>query len=201
MTRFSRRNIQNETENAFDIKVTAMTKRIDIYVQFFGLDPSLPEVLDLKASTRDILAGEIGDSEMSVNLGRLNPYPSTHTEGRVRVIEERMLGHLLNPWTLAEFHVGKPILGICTRIRVDGTGTHMFDENGTEYAHYKAGVLNPNRFVDEGNRVLNAMLFVEHFTGLKLVLEDVWTLFWIEFSKNESGVWDISLGNKRPIAA
>jgi hypothetical protein len=184
----------------FETEVREFLAELDDHIRVFRLDPELPEILDLKANVRDIMVGQMSDF-MHMWFFWINPYKDvTVMQGGELIIHERWLGHLLSPMSLVEFHLDKQRFArSCHRIVVDINGTRAYSDYGTLLVSYEAGVLNPNRFADPGNRVNNAILFVEHFTGLKLTLEEMWPLYAAEFALVD-GEW-IASYQTEPILA
>ncbi len=181
-------------EAQLQAEIEAFRAEVDVHVRVFRLDPATPEIIELKENAREWIT-RMGTTINCVFLW-LNPYKScTLTPGVNLVIQERWFGHILHPWTLAEFHIGQDLLlRRCQRIRIDQHGTHIFDDRGIEYVRYEAGVLNPNRFADPGNRVDNATRFVNYFTGLSLEMEQLWPMYWAEFTKGEDDKWSYKFG-------
>lgn len=179
----------HEDQLLADIK--AFMDEVDTRVKVFKLDPDLPEIIELKAQARVIVSGPL----THVYLGFLNPYEWCSYGGGRLVIHERWFGQVLMPWTLAEFHHRKSLLDrAITRIRIDKQGTHLYDRGGYEYVRYEGGVLNPDRLCDPGNRVTNAALMVNHFTGLALTKEELRPLYWAEFILDDDGQWQMTPG-------
>ena len=181
-------------------EIGAFIAEVDIRVRVFGLDPCLPEILALKSQASEILSSYMGSGMARVYLTWLNPYKDCTHEGLRLVVHERMLGHVLNPWTLVEFHLGKgKVESICWRIRVDEDGTHIYGESGREFVLYKAGILNPGRLADPGNRVNNAALLINYITGLSLTRDELWPMYWAEITRGDGGRWNVELGREQSV--
>lgn len=172
-------------EQQLEARVAAFIDEIDTRVRVFGLDPSLTEIADLKAQAAEIL----NDSTSNLFLMWLNPYREVEFGGDHLVIHERMFGHVLQSWSLVEFHLEDYEIEDFKRIRVDDTGTHVYGRRDNEHVHYHSGVLNPHRAADPGNRVRCAVGFVNYFTGLELEWTELHKYHWAEFTKGPDGTW------------
>lgn len=181
-TRLENRRINCETAE--------FIAEVNTHVRVYGLDPNLPEIVSLREHAREIIADPFGAPDLI--LSWLNPYDSCVVHrGQHVTIYERMFGHVLHPISLIEHHLKDYTLEVINRVQVDGSGTRLYAYNGQEVALYHAGVLNPHRLADPGNRVRNAVAVVEHFTGLSLDWEDLWRHHWAEFNLDEDGTWQI----------
>jgi hypothetical protein len=179
----------------FDKMVAAFIAEIDNRVRAFELNPELPEIIELKAQAREIMAQAVKHRMRLDNLvlHDLNPYNDVVYTGSHLTIRERTFSHVLRSWSLVEFHIGRwaSLDDYITRITVDRTGTHVFSHHMREVVNYHAGKLDPHRLNDPGNRVENAIEFVKHFTGLDLNWQDFWPMYWAEFTKGEDGTWQV----------
>jgi len=204
--RLPKKRPEQEPEEEIQQDIVDFINEVDTRVRVFGLDPNLPEITALKAQARDLVTAWTGGPKgglARLALSQLNPYHQVELHGTKVIIPEAFFGRAIMPWTLVEFHIGQHarLSRVCKRIRVDGTGTTIFDEQGTEYARYMGGVLNPHRFADPGNRVENAVLFVNHFTGLSITRDELWPMYWAEFTLGDDGLWHVELGSEQPINA
>jgi len=180
-------------QSQLDRAVAEHIAEIDTHVRVFGLDPTLPEILEAKEDARKLLSGPNRDFAHMI-FHHLNPYQDVAYTGSHLTIHERMFGHVLQAWSLVEFHLRHYEVDAITRIRVDGSGTRVYAYNlDHEVAHYCAGVLNPHRLADPGNRVQNAAAFVDHFTSLDLLTnwEDLHKYHWVEVTKQDDGTWQV----------
>lgn len=181
-------------DQALDQKVAEFINEVDTHVRVFELDPNLPEILKIKRNARQMLSRSMGDGDARLAIMFLNPYKDVSYTSSHLTVHERMFGHVLQAWSLVEFHLPAYEIEKIQRIRVDKSGTSVYAYQwDREVAHYSAGVLNPHRAGDPGNRVQNAAAFVDHFTGLNLL--DNWRelhkYHWIEVTKQEDGSWSV----------
>jgi hypothetical protein len=140
----------------FDKMVAAFIAEIDNRVRAFELNPELPEIIELKAQAREIMAQAVKHRMRLDNLvlHDLNPYNDVVYTGSHLTIRERTFSHVLRSWSLVEFHIGRwaSLDDYITRITVDRTGTHVFSHHMREVVNYHAGKLDPHRLNDPGNR-------------------------------------------------
>jgi hypothetical protein len=177
-----------------DRKVAEYITEIDTRVRVFELDPNLPEIARIKEVAPEMFAHPLGDASARLRLSWLNPYDSVAYSAGHLTIYERQFGHVLQAWSLVEYHLAHYEIKEIVRIRVDGTGTRVYTyKPNREAVHYLAGILNPHRLADPGNRVQNAAAFVDHFTGLHLLddWEELHRYHWIEVTKQEDSTWSV----------
>lgn len=150
-----------------DTVVPQLQAEVDERALQFGLDPELPELVALKQSLPTEY-GQWGEKHCRHVVEMIDPGRDFSVSAEnVIVIHERWLDWVLMPWTIAEHQFGGPAMlrEQLRRIVVNKSGTHLFDEDGHELICYAAGVCDPERLADPGNRLRNAATIIGHHTG------------------------------------
>jgi hypothetical protein len=171
--------------------VAEFLEEIDTRVRVFELDPDLEEIAMLKRDAPSIIGEDLsrGSTYRNLYLKWLNPYLDVSLKGDGSVVvQERWFGHILHPWSLAEFHLKHWELGEkIQRIVVNSHGTHVFVDNDHRLILYLAGICNPHRMADPGNRLRVAAGIVRHHTGIDLDWRDLAGKYSATFVKTEDG--------------
>lgn len=153
-----------------DTKMTpeAFLAQLDELVGRYGLDPKLPELIPYREGAA---RGELPPYP-ELWLMKLDPRQDTVMRDGRLYVQERTFGWALQPWTIAAQILGLRVVASISRIVVDRHGTHLYNSDGTELACFYAGVCDPRRLNDPGNRLHNAASYVNHYTGLELTGND-----------------------------
>jgi hypothetical protein len=181
------RKLEKAQAEQIDREVEEFITEVDTRVRVFELNPELPEILELKRDARELRVGPMGDGMLRLCLMWLNPYREVTKVSDHVTVHERWFGHVLQSWSLIEFHLERYEITAIDRIRVDEHGTRVY-AGRSEVACYEAGVLRPGRLADPGNRVENATALVEHFTGIALDWPTIHKFHWI---KDDEGSWNV----------
>ncbi len=171
--------------------VPQLQAEVDERAKEFGLDPELPELVRLKQQLSGLYR-DMGECYCHHFVtSRVDPEQdySVSEEG-VIIVQERFLGCVLKPWTIAEYHFGDPIAlrQRLKRIVVNGSGTHLFDGDGRELICYGAGVCDPHRLMDTGNRLQNAVVIIEHHSGNKFDWRELIGVYSAVFELDDTGL-------------
>lgn len=164
---------------------------VDVMVEIYRLDPDLPEIAELKNQAEEIVT--LPAPRPHYFLAKLDPNQYiTDFEG-IKVLEERMFGHVLHSWSLARHHcrrLDEDLVRIC----VDGQGAHLFVSHMREHEVFRVrgAAINPVRLSDPGNRYEVACELIRQFTGVEIDWrEQVGTTRTINVTKSLDGTWGV----------
>ena len=167
---------------------------VDFLTDLYRLDPALPELAELKAEAEQIVGLDIPSPQYF--LAMLNPRDDIRDYDGVAVLEERMFGHVLRPWSLARYDCPRSDEEL-VRIVVDGQGAHRFEGSGMgdrEDFWVRGAAINSHRLADPGNRYEIACEIIREFTGLQLLYTElVGNTRTITVTKDQDGAWLLEL--------
>lgn len=157
---------------AFEEKVKELRASVDARCAEFELDPSLPEIVRFKEDIPDLLVRD-GEKMVRWIIDFADPREDIREDDGVFVMFERAyVPVVLRPWTVAEYYV-PDLPERVTKIIVNRSGTHLYDGDGKEIVCFRAGVCDPHRLGDTGNRLRNAAILVNHYTRLNVTAQDL----------------------------
>lgn len=170
--------------------VSNTVKKIDERLTAHGLPLDLPEIVRLKTELPTILSKGM-EEQVDWLISTIDPNENVTVYHGAIVVRERMFGGLLKPWTIAQYHAKRDLAQECTLIKVDKSGTHLFGQRLEELVRFEAGVCDPHRLADPGNRLENAALIVRHYTGFPLKAFHLRGMYSAVVAREADGKWSL----------
>lgn len=154
------------------------------HIEKYGLNPTLPELQQLKARAEAIikLDQKTGLNHRGVWLMRLDPYQYVKWYNGTLIIMQEAETSVLSPCSLIHYHLSS--LDLATAIQkivVDQTGTYIYAGDGRELVRCPAAEGDPNTSLRLGAQIVN------NFTWLKVTPEELWQMQRATFSLTGNG--------------
>jgi hypothetical protein len=183
---------QQETDRRQELLATRLLE-IQIRCEYYGLDQQLLEIQTLVRHVTWVTLNSTHDPMVDKLIKMIDPWDCVRlTPHGVVVLSERWFGHTLMPWTVIEWQLSRKRIHSLDTIMVSKSGTYLYRVRGVDdglvlVAHYRAGVCDPDRFADPGNRLWNAARVVNYFTGLQLSADDLAGQYTARFDRTADG--------------
>jgi hypothetical protein len=168
------------------LTVFRLRMKVNRRARKYGLSPLLPELVAFKAELPELISDPFGMPEFAISS--INPRESCGWHDGVFVMYERMFGGILQIWTIANFHI-PDIYQRLSLIVVNRSGMHLYDAGGKELAVFLACKCDPHRLADPGNRLQNAAIMVEHYTGTEVDWRELVGKYSATYEKDDAGNW------------
>ncbi len=156
---------------------TELLAELDARLMVFEIDPHMPRMAEL----RDLIIKYRDEQDPNIRLLRLavhdvDPYSMVYRErnGTVYFAELPFGSRTIAPWDLIRWHLrGDWEFDSINKIVVNKNGTFFLHEdmiptNTRLLVHYAAGVCDPHRFADPGNRLDIAAQLITNMTDLEV---------------------------------